>query len=183
MSPIGAKLVHSVPCRIVAFVLVMVVAGCHKDTPTPEPTATAAREMPTDAATQPPTDTPQGAALDTDAIHELKFPDRLLRYYAAALEQGRWDLAARAWRTSSGVTAETLKASYDRGSTTRLTFGTAEAEGGAGSIYYEVPVTLRFGNAAPEKGTLTLRRVNDVDGATPEQLDWRIERSTIGAGQ
>ena len=28
-------------------------------------------------------------------------------------------------------------------------------------------------------GTITLRRVNDVEGATPEQLRWYIESSTL----
>jgi hypothetical protein len=59
----------------------------------------------------------------------------------------------------------------------------SEQQGAAGSLYYEAPAVLRFGQAMPERGSLVLRLVNDVDGATPEQLRWHIERSTIGAGQ
>ena len=169
----------------VAALSVLVLAGCHRQAPTAQPTE-AASEVPTEAITTAPTATPPaptGAALDTGAIHERKDPDRVLRFYAAALEQGQWDLAATAWHASAGVTGATLKASYDRGEPLHLEIGKGQEEGAAGSSYYEVPVSLRFGNGAPETGTLTLRRVNDVPGATPDQLDWRIESSTIGASQ
>ncbi|MEO6093859.1 MAG: hypothetical protein ABIT04_01115 [Novosphingobium sp.] len=125
----------------------------------------------------------RAALLDRTALSERRDPDRLLRFYAAALRQGRWSLAASAWRSSSGVTAATLKSAYDRGRPPGLTLGKGKIEGAAGSLYYEVPVTLRFVAGPPQTGTLTLRRVNDVPGASAEQLAWRIERSTIGAGQ
>lgn len=140
--------------------------------PTPTETATPA------AATPPPSPLP-----DRGALNERRDPERLLRFYAQALAARDWASAARAWGPGSGVSARTLKASYDRAEPPRLTIGRGAQEGAAGSLYYQAPVTLRFGSAgAPERGTLTLRRVNDVDGATPEQLRWHIEKSTIGAG-
>lgn len=52
------------------------------------------------------------------------------------------------------------------------------AEGGCGSMYVEVPVVLygryRTGAEYHASGKATLRRVNDVPGATAEQLRWRI---------
>jgi hypothetical protein len=46
-----------------------------------------------------------------------------------------------------------------------------------------VPVTItgltRANKPYHLAGRLTLRRVNDVDGASPEQLRWHIERSTL----
>jgi hypothetical protein len=54
-----------------------------------------------------------------------------------------------------------------------------ESEGAAGSIYYTAPVTIIDG-ARRLTGEVVLRRVNDVPGATPEQLRWHIE-STTGA--
>jgi hypothetical protein len=117
------------------------------------------------------------------ALEGRRDPDRLLRFYAAALRMRDWSAAARAWGASSGVTASTLKAAYDREDPPVLEVGKGEQEGAAGSLFYEAPVELRFGGQPPEKGTLTLRRVNDVPGATPEQLRWHIERATIGVGQ
>ena len=67
----------------------------------------------------------------------------------------------------------------------KITIGVGEGavEGAAGSLYYEVPVTFtgerKTGAAVERKGTIVVRRVNDVEGATPEQLRWHIESSTL----
>ena len=88
--------------------------------------------------------------LDTAAVDERRDPTRLLRFYAAALHARDWSAAARAWGVSSGVTAATLKASYDRDGAPVLEIGKGQQEGAAGSLYYEAPVVLRFGKAPPE---------------------------------
>jgi len=53
-------------------------------------------------------------------------------------------------------------------------------EGAAGSSYYTVPTlvtgTRADGTRTTLKGGVVLRRVNDVPGASAEQLAWRIER-------
>lgn len=53
-------------------------------------------------------------------------------------------------------------------------------EGAAGSLYISIPVqiqaTRKSGDPVPLSGEVTLRRSNDVPGATPEQLSWRIFR-------
>ena len=53
-------------------------------------------------------------------------------------------------------------------------------EGAAGSVYVEIPVQL-YGRTTAGKefsapATMTLRRVNDVPGSTPEQRQWHIYR-------
>ncbi len=58
-------------------------------------------------------------------------------------------------------------------------FGDGDVEGAAGSLYYAVPVWLTAsGPSGPvrREGTITLRRVNDVDGATPAQLRWHVDQ-------
>jgi hypothetical protein len=163
------------------------LAGCERKPPEPEPVETPAAPNPAPAPTPEATAAPSAAPspkLDTGALDDRTDPDRLLRFYAAALHARNWSAAARAWGSASGVTAATLKAAYDRPERPVLEIGKAQAEGAAGSLYYEAPVVLRFGaEAVPERGTLTLRRVNDVPGATAEQLRWHIERATIGVGQ
>lgn len=129
----------------------------------------------------PPIASPSPAP-DKTALSERRDPEQVLRVYARALAARDWAAAAKVWGKGSGVTAKTLKESYDRADPPRLTLGKGTQEGAAGSLYYEAPVTLRFGSSPAERGTLVLRRVNDVDGAAPEQLRWHIERSTIGAG-
>lgn len=53
-----------------------------------------------------------------------------------------------------------------------------DIEGAAGSLYVEVPVViygrLKSGPEYHRSGKATLRRVNNVDGATADQLRWRI---------
>lgn len=174
-----------------ALALLALATGCNREKPQPAPSE-AAVVPPSVATATPapaPTATPSAVAskapppLDTGALNDREDPDRLLRYYAAALGARDWAAAAKAWGEGSGVTAKTLKESYDRAEAPQLTVGKGISEGAAGSLYYEVPAMLRFGSGLPEHGSLVLRRVNDVDGATAEQLRWHIERSTIGQGQ
>lgn len=53
-------------------------------------------------------------------------------------------------------------------------------EGGAGSSYYSAPVTItgndEQGRPVRLEGEAVLRRVNDVDGATPAQLRWHFDK-------
>lgn len=176
---------------LIGLCVLALAAGCRQTEPEAEPAQSpspaiaipAEPALPMERHTSPAPVEPAKPASPDPVIAERVAADQLLRAYASALEQGRWQQAAQAWRASSGVTAETLQASYDRGQSLKVTLGTGRVEGGAGSLYYEVPVRLRFGNDAPQEGTLTLRRVNDVAGSTREQREWRIERSTIGAGR
>jgi hypothetical protein len=56
-------------------------------------------------------------------------------------------------------------------------------EGAAGSSYYTVPATITGiradGTKTTFKGEVVLRRVNDVPGATAEQLAWHIEQVNL----
>ncbi|HEX5238892.1 MAG TPA: hypothetical protein VFW39_10580 [Sphingomicrobium sp.] len=54
-----------------------------------------------------------------------------------------------------------------------------QAEGAAGSIYIEVPLTIsgtEKGKRVERSASAVLRRVNDVPGSTEEQRHWHIER-------
>lgn len=172
------------------------LAGCQREptdpepatleTSAPEPSAGESADASPALAPPPvaPAAKPSAAPLDKGALQERRDPERVLRFYAAAIAARDWNAAARAWSPQSGVTAATLQAAYDRADAPRFVFGESQIEGAAGSLFYEAPTTVRFGaGGAPERGALILRRANDVDGATAEQLRWSIERSTIGAGQ
>ncbi len=60
---------------------------------------------------------------------------------------------------------------------------TGSSEGAAGSIYYTAPATVTGtrvdGSKAVLKGEVVLRRVNDVDGATPAQLRWHFAQVNL----
>ena len=83
-----------------------------------------------------------------------------------------------------GQTLVAFKAGFAHTRSTRVTIGTLEpGSGGAGSIYQSVPVTVyaMLDDGAQQKfrGTYTVRRVNDVDGASASQLRWHIGSAAL----
>lgn len=66
-----------------------------------------------------------------------------------------------------------------------VTIPVGTMEGAAGSSYYTAPVTItgsdKDGRPVRMAGEAVLRRVNDVDGATPTQLRWHFETLTLDA--
>ncbi|PNU02439.1 hypothetical protein [Novosphingobium guangzhouense] len=131
---------------------------------------------PVDSATSAPA--PAAASLDTGALNERRDPERLLRYYVSAVRVGDWDAGAQAWSLDAQMTAQKLQAEFD-GANPRLAVGKGDMERAAGSLYYEAPIVVDFGDGRPSKrGTIVLHRVNDVPGASDLQLNWRIERTS-----
>lgn len=100
--------------------------------------------------------------------------------YSDALTARDFVLAARAWAEPIG-SAE-LATRYEGYGAPSLDVGQAERSGTAGTLYCELTITLRDDDDAQRplrQGTMTLRRVNDVPGASVDQLRWRIIDSTI----
>jgi hypothetical protein len=165
---------------------VLMLAACDTQPVIDEPEATASA-VPSATASGAPdamaseAATPAAEPLDYAALTERKDPERLLRFYTAALRQGAWSAAALAWDAGAGMTAEKLQKAYKRDAMPEFAIGQGAEEGAAGSLFYEAPVVITFGEEDDTiRGDLTLRRANDVPGAGEAQLAWRIERSTIG---
>lgn len=171
--------------------LTLHLAGCDK---TPAPAKPQAAETPTAIITPGPL---PSVAISPTAETAGKIagqlpgpadrdPAHALAYWRAAMEGRDWSAARSVFGdfgAQSGRSAQAFAAAWDKYRTLAVTVGAGEQEGGAGSSYYEVPVTITGLTKADKPyrlaGRLTLRRVNDVDGATPEQLRWHIERSTL----
>ena len=109
----------------------------------------------------------------------------MVQTYYALLGEGRYAQAWALWsdggKASGQPSAEAFARSFDRYAQYNAQIGApGEPEGGAGSIYVTVPVViygrLKTGAEVHEKGTADLRRVNNVDGSTPEQRRWHISR-------
>jgi hypothetical protein len=140
--------------------------------------------QPADAATPPP------PHLDPDAPplpaekSALGAARRVLEY-CAALATGRYGDAFRLWGDggkASGLTEAQFRDKYHGVRITDCVIGTPDdMQGAAGSIYIEVPNrfrgTGRNGRPLSIDGPVVLRRVNDVDGSTPEQRRWHIARA------
>lgn len=142
--------------------------------------------MPTDVETLPSGEASAGseggiaAGLDMGALQERRDPERLLRFYTNALRVGDWNSAAKAWALDALMTPEKLEAEFGGAAGPKVAVGRGDSGAAAGSLYYEVPVTIDFQDGRESRrGTIVLRRANDVPGASELQLVWRIERSSI----
>lgn len=113
----------------------------------------------------------------------------VLALWADALERGDWRTARAQWGdhgAMSGRSPEQYAAQYNHYRQMKVEVGRGEADAGAGSLFYTAPVTVSgiTGDGKPFAGTgaAYLRRVNDVPGASAEQLRWHIERLDFGVG-
>ena len=147
----------------------------------PEPTSPPA--PPTRPVTTPTATTGVSApALVPAAGKGEKGARNVLLEWARAIERRDFARADAQWGDGAGE-AKSAARFADFASLT-IGVGNGAVEGGAGSLYYEVPLTVtgkrKDGTAVSHKGSVVLRRVNDVDGATPAQLRWHIASVTLG---
>lgn len=165
--------------RRLVLAALFAAAGCHQAETPPAPAASETaspviEEAPTPAETAPAPPAATAPALDAAALNERKDPDRLLAYLSEAIDAGQWDAAAKAWQDGTGAAG--VKKLFGSPAAPLVTFGKGEEEGAAGSLYYQAPVMLLDGGKSQKQGAITLRRVNDVPGASAASLAWHVER-------
>jgi len=103
---------------------------------------------------------------------------QVVQHYGALIEQGRFAEAAKAWGNADA--ASTFARQLQARGLKHLEIGDfGEPEGAAGSIYVTMPVVF-YQDPKRSPATVTLRRVNDVDGSTEAQRRWHIERIEWG---
>jgi hypothetical protein len=102
---------------------------------------------------------------------------QVVQHYAALLEQPRFDEAKALWQGD----APDLASQYAHYARIGANIGKpGRVDAGAGQLYVEVPIQIYGrrddGQVVNGLGSVTLHRVNDVDGSTPEQRQWRITK-------
>jgi len=135
----------------------------------------------------------ESPSLITDASGALPTADKgekgaraVLLTWARALENKQFDTA---WNQFGDPPAsrEDYARWWSRYRTITVAVPTGSMDAGAGSLYYSSHATLtgltRTGQPYRLEGTVVLRRVNDVPGATPAQLRWHIESAVLQSGQ
>lgn len=134
-------------------------------------------------ATMTPPSLGQGALpLQSRDFTELEDRDcgAVAQFYFDAIAQHEFERAALVWNDPviDGARLEALFTAYPA---PRFIIGEQSEEGAAGSLYCTVTAALGDGDGAQpgETGELILHRVNDVPGATPDQLRWTIRSSTF----
>ena len=169
-------------------VAALALSACNQTAPAPEATqAPVAAAVPAPPeATPAPTATPAGDNLSAptlvpEAEKGEKGARNILLEWARAIERRDFARADAQW--GAGAADAGSAAQFGDYQTITVAFGDGDVEGGAGSLYYEVPLTVtgkrKDGASLTRQGTVALRRVNDVDGATPAQLRWHIMSVTL----
>lgn len=172
-----------------ALAFCLMATGCggpgSDETPLPDPSASISAmatsvieelEKPLAAQTAVPT-----IELDYGALDDRANPERLLHYFADAVRKGAWEEAARAWSSDADITPDQIKTAFTGRSKVELVFGKGDSQSAAGTSFYVAPLVVDFADKvdADLRGTIVLRRANDVPGASTQQLNWRIERSDV----
>jgi len=152
----------------------LMAASC-SDTPA-EPTDT--REVPL-----LPAPAPVSTALLAGDFPELSSKDceDVARFYFDAIGARAFDKAELVWNDPL-VDAARLRSVYAGYGEPQFEWSDPFVEGAAGSLYCAVGGTVAdaaYPRREVVQGNLTLRRANDVPGATPAQLRWTIQSSTF----
>ena len=136
-------------------------------------------DIPAPAPSKSPPPTPIALTTLDPELLESSDCKTVLSFYADALHEGLYEEAARAWGKDWGVSAASLEMRYSAAQPVSLELGEISVEGGPGSLYCEVASVLKTNGRQPRAGKMLLRRVNDVPGATADQLRWHITDSTF----
>ncbi|MDT8759844.1 MliC family protein [Sphingomonas psychrotolerans] len=176
-----------------------VVSAADEFDPAPvEQTTPAAKPQPAPSATPAPLDPPapgEPGGLDNDMtpVSEAPFTEgsaqgaaNVVQTYYALLEAGKYGQAYRLWEPgAAGMDGRAFAASFARYSEYHANIGApGRVDAGAGQRYVTVPVQVygRLKEGARPfnmRGSVTLHRAGDIDGATPEQRRWRIRSTDI----
>jgi hypothetical protein len=101
--------------------------------------------------------------------------------WARAVSLRDWPLARAYWGDHgerSGLSEAEFAARWGKLKNPTVALSQGQQEGAAGSSFYTAPLTITDGGRTL-RGEIVIRRVNDVDGASAEQLRWHIESLSI----
>lgn len=113
-------------------------------------------------------------------------PSDFIAHYAALLQAHNFGETYKLLDPSMGVTEQQFEKRLSGYKTIKADVGNiGPVEGAAGSLYDTVQLTLTGEKTddTPYKvtGPVTLRRVNDVPGSTPEQRQWHIYKMDLSS--
>lgn len=180
--------------------VLLLLGGCHSDSRQAVPTQVAADNLAPAPGSAPlshgsaatPTPAPASEEGSTTAAMPISSmgagtaapasssPDMVLRQWGTAIEQRNWAAVRALWGShgdDSGLSRRQFAARWDVLRRPLVVIGMGSQEGAAGSLYYTAPVTITD-RGRKIAGSLTIRRANDVPGATSEQLRWHADATT-----
>lgn len=136
--------------------------------------------------TEANTQAPAAPSSASEAATAQPSPSDFIAHYAALLQAHNFGEAYKLLDPSMGVTEQQFERRLSGYKTIKATVGRiGPVEGAAGSLYDTVQLTLtgERTDGTPYKvtGPVTLRRVNDVPGSTPEQRQWHIYKMDLSS--
>lgn len=152
------------------------VAAAPAPNRTPPPTLTPPVPIPAQPATGPVPAAPPPAP-PIPAGQEAGSPQAVLARWGAAIERRDWAQVRALWGNrgnDSGLGPAAFGRKWEALGQPRVSIEPGRQEGAAGSLYYETRLRIVDGKRVIE-GPLVIRRVNDVPGATAEQLRWHLD--------
>ncbi|MFM2371977.1 MAG: hypothetical protein RIS85_1699 [Pseudomonadota bacterium] len=174
-------MIRSCLTAALASALIFHLGGCQKG-----PATASTEEAMAEAtfATVEPTPRPSAAIADVVEPGKPSYatdPAEALDAFASAIEARDWTAVRAFWGDNgarSGMDEAAFAAKWSNLMAPQVTISPGQQEGAAGSLFYTAPVTIVDGKRTI-RGDVVIRRVNGVDGATPEQLRWHIESTTL----
>jgi len=196
------------PDRLIAPLTLNLVllAGCSSQSALPATNATSNEEYPAQEPVNAPAEEPPSSASrgplnppapgepgglpdDRTPIAEAPIDPKsaqgaaqVVQQYFALLESGAESKTRKLWSNGQPPAEFTDRLAQYREIHANIG-APGDSEGAAGSIYVDVPVQmygrLRDGKEFNARGTITLRRVNDVPGSTAEQRRWHIYKANF----
>lgn len=121
------------------------------------------------------------APLDSEAAKGEKGARNVLLAFSRAIELDEFGQAHDLIRENAraNTSAKDLARRFDGFGKITVAALSGTIEGAAGTLYYTAPVTITGSNGQQIEGEIVLSRVNDVPGATPEQLRWRVRELNL----
>lgn len=183
---------------VVSFALAAVtLTGCGGGQVDENQVATVDLDQPAGDARPTPPPPPQGAQgianesapdlspaqLTPEAEKGEKGARNVLLSFIRAIELREFD---QAWEMMRGqahesMSSEPFGARFDGFGKITVAAPVGSMEGAAGTLYYSAPATITGSNGQVLKGEIVLGRVNDVPGASEEQLRWRVARFNLAS--
>ncbi|MGV3510955.1 MAG: hypothetical protein ACO1OX_03015 [Novosphingobium sp.] len=165
-----------------ASALVFHLGGCQKGPASPAPDTTTAAAAESGARVALAAATPARQVTPAVAPASMaKRPEEVIDAFAAAIEARDWRSVRAFWGDSgnrSGMDGASFAKKWGSLKAPSVVVGEGQQEGAAGSIYYTAPVVITDGDRTVN-GEVVLRRVNNVPSATPEQLRWHVDSTTL----
>lgn len=127
----------------------------------------------------------RGPALTAEAERGETGARAVLVDWARALELRQWDRAWCQFGDTGGASAQSFaefRRDWDARGKITVAVPSGTMDGAAGSSYYTVPTRVAIAEPDGEvvlMGDVILRRVNDVPGASEEELRWHIASARL----